>query len=273
MRAPLALACSKVFQHHDACALAHDEAVTILVIGARSFGRPVVEPGGQCTAGGKPGNRETAERTLRAPCYHDVGIAKCNEPRGVADGMRARRAGSDNRVIGTLEAVLDGNVSGREIYQSAGNKKRTDASRPFFLQQDGRLGYAVQPADPRADQDARALLLVLRVGLPAGILQGLIGCPHRENDEVIDLALLFGLHPIAGIEFAFAQGAPRDEATDLARKIAHFELFDPPCAAMALKEPRPAGLHAAAQRCHETQASDDNSAEHRVPESGLPLDG
>ena len=159
------------------------------------------------------------------------------------------------------------------LIKRPGMKNGLTRRGPFsFSRMDG-LGDAVQPADPGADQDARALLLVLRVGLPAGILEGLIGCPHRENDEVIDLALLFGLHPIAGIEFAFAQGAPRDEATDLARKIADFELFDPPCAAMALKEPRPAGLHAAAQRCHETQASDDNSAEHRVPESGLPLDG
>ena len=132
-----------------------------------------------------------------------------------------------------------------------GNEERTDAARALLLQQDGRLGDAVQTADARADQNAGALLLVRRIGLPAGVLQSLIGGRHREDDEVIDLALLLRLHPIVGIELAFGQGAARNEATDLAGKIAYIELLDAPGAAFALQQPRPTGFHAAPQGRYE----------------------
>ena len=44
---------------------------------------------------------------------------------------------------------------------------------PFSFSSKRRLGDAVEPADARADQDAGALLLLRRIGLPARVLERL----------------------------------------------------------------------------------------------------
>ncbi len=114
-----------------------------------------------------------------------------------------------------------------------GMKNGTDAARPLLLEQDRRVGDAGEAADAGADQDARALLLFLRVGGPACILEGLVGRGHRVDDEVVDLALLLGLHPIVGIELALGCRAARNEAGDLTREIGDVEFLDAARAALA----------------------------------------
>ena len=91
------------------------------------------------------------------------------------------------------------------------------------------------------------------------------------DDELVDLALFLRLHPIVGIELAFGQGAARNEATDLAGKIAYIEFFDTPGAAFALQQPRPTGFHPAPQGRHEAQTSDNNTAQRCAPKSDLPV--
>src|SRR5918911_665873 len=44
--------------------------------------------------------------------HHDVGILQHDQPRRVADRVCAGRAGGDDRVVRTLEAVADGDVAG-----------------------------------------------------------------------------------------------------------------------------------------------------------------
>ena len=74
--------------------------------------------------------------------------------------------------------------------------------------------------------------------LPAGIVERLRGRAHREDDEVVDLALLLRLHPLVGIEGAVGAVAARDLAGDLGRQIGDVEGVDPPRAALALDQPR-----------------------------------
>ena len=103
MRAPRALRVLERLQHDDAGALADDEAVAILVVGARGLGGLVVEAGGERAAGGKAGHADAADRALGAARHHHVGIVERDQARGIADGVRARRAGGDDGVVGTLE--------------------------------------------------------------------------------------------------------------------------------------------------------------------------
>ena len=116
--------------------------------------------------------------------------------------MGAGGACRDDRVVRALEAVPDGNVAGGQIDEASRNEERADAARALLLQQERRLGDAVEAADARADEHSRALLLLGRIGLPAGIFQRLLRGRHREDDEVVDLALLLRLHPIVRIELA-----------------------------------------------------------------------
>jgi hypothetical protein len=82
-----------ILEHHDAGAFAHDETVAVLVVGPRcSFGM-VVEVGGQRASGGEAGEREAIDQRFGAAGHHHVGIAKSNQPGGIANGVRAGGAG------------------------------------------------------------------------------------------------------------------------------------------------------------------------------------
>mgnify|MGYP003694372003 CR=1 FL=1 len=50
----------------------------------------------------KPAMPIRDDRRLGAARHHDVGIAERDQPRGIADGMRAGRAGRDDGMIGPL---------------------------------------------------------------------------------------------------------------------------------------------------------------------------
>ena len=252
----------QLLQHDDAGALAHHEAVAVLVVGTRGLLRLVVEGGAQRAAGGKAGNGDAADRALGSARHHHVGIVELDQPRRVADRMRAGRAGGDDRVVRPLQAVPDGDIAGRQIDQASRDEERADAARPLLLEQDGGVGDAGQAADAGADQDAGALLLLLRVGLPAGVLERLRGRRHAVDDEVVDLALLLGLHPVVGIEVALGLGAARNEAGDLAGEVGDLELLDAAGAAVASDQPRPARIDAASERRHEAEPGDDDASQH-----------
>ena len=203
--------------------------------------------------------------TLGAAGHHDVGIAQRDEARCVADGVRAGGAGGDDGVVRTLEVVLDRDVAGGKIDQPAGNEERRDAPRALLLQEDRGVGDAREAADARADQDAGRLLLLGRIGLPARVGHGLVGGGHGVDDEVVDLALLLGLHPVVGIELAVDGGASRDEAGDLAGEIGDVELLDAARTALAGKEIAPRRLDAATDWSDQTKARDDDAA-HALPD-------
>ena len=65
-----------LFQHHDAGALAHDEAVAVLVIGPRGLLGRVVEAGGERAAGIEAGDADAADRRFRAARQHHIGIVE-----------------------------------------------------------------------------------------------------------------------------------------------------------------------------------------------------
>mgnify|MGYP003335498311 CR=1 FL=1 len=77
-------------QNEHAGAFSDDEAVAILVPGARCGGRPVVEPGGQCARRREPGHAQAADRRFGAARDHHVRIAERDQPRRIADRVGAR---------------------------------------------------------------------------------------------------------------------------------------------------------------------------------------
>ena len=253
----------ELFEHHDARALAHHEAVAVAVIGARRALRLIVEIGRERAAGGEARDRQPADRRLGAAREHHVGIAERHQPRGIADGMRAGRAGGDHGVVRTFEAMLDRDIAGGEIDQASGNEERADAARALLGKQQRGLLDALKAADARADQHAGADLVLIGGRLPAGILQRLGGGAHGVDDEVVDLALLLRLHPVVGLKLPSepsprgtwqATWQDRSETSKLSMRRAAFW--------PAVRRSH-ASLVAAAERRDETQACDDDTS-HRA---------
>src|SRR4051794_29358795 len=94
--------------------------------------------------------------------------------------------------------------------------------------------------------------------MPAGIIERLLRCAHRKEDEIVDLALVLGLHPAVGIEAAVAAVAARHHAGDAAGQVRHFEGIDFFRAAFALEDAFPGRLDATAKGRHHAESRDDN---------------
>ena len=169
---------------------------------------------------------------------------------GIADRMRAGRAGRHHRMVRSLQAVLDRDIAGSEIDQAAGNEERRHLARAALLQEDRGVGDAGQAADAGADQGAGGACAPLRSsGCQSASSSAWLRRAHREDDEVVDLALVLRLHPLVGIEGAVRAVAARDHAGDLAGRseTSNVSIFRAPlsprgCASRSASTPQPSGV-------------------------------
>ena len=129
--------------------------------------RGVVEMGGQRLARGKAGDADAADRRLRTARDHDVGVVERDHPRGIADRVRTRRAGRDDRMVRAAEAMAYRHLAGCEIDQVGGDEKWADPTRSALMQRNRGFADAGQAADAGADQYTRPLLPLCGVGHPA----------------------------------------------------------------------------------------------------------
>src|SRR5207248_4775053 len=95
-------------------------------------------------------------------------------------------------------------------------------------------------------------------GMPTSVVERLACRAHRENDEIVDLALILRLHPVIGIERAVAAVAPRNQAGDPAGQIGDVKCLDLLGAALAIEDALPGRLDAASEWRHHAEARDDN---------------
>src|SRR6185437_11568752 len=99
---------------------------------------------------------------------------------------------------------------------------------------------------------------------PAGVVERLLGRAHGVQNEVVDLALLLGLHPLIGIEGAVAAVATRDHAGDLGVHVGDVEGIDDLGAALALDEAPPCRFHTASERRDHPHPGDDDTSHSRL---------
>jgi hypothetical protein len=71
----------------------------------------------------------------------------------IADGVGARRAGGDDRVVGALEAVLDGDIAAGQVDQTTGNEERAETARPFLMH--GHACLSAMPFSPPIPEPIR----------------------------------------------------------------------------------------------------------------------
>ncbi len=216
----------------------------------------------QGAAGGKSGEGEPADRRFRAARDHEVGVPQRDQPRGVAYCVSTGRTGCDHSVVRPSELMPDGDIAGGEVDQAPRNEKRADALRAFVGEQQRGLLDTLQAADTRADQHARCSAILIGFGVPAGVVERLLGGGHGVDDEIIDLALFLRLHPFVGIVGAVGVGAARNGTGDLAANVRNVELSDPARAAFARDQSLPTRLDAASERRNHAKASNDDAPHH-----------
>ena len=136
------------------------------------------------------------------PAHHHVRVVERDEPRRVADGVRARGAGGDDRVVRAAEAVADADLPRDEVDERARHEEGGDPPGSALVQQHGRLGDGLEPPDARPDEHAGPQQALLVVGRPPGVPHGLVGGGDAVEDEVVDLAAVLRRHHRVGIEGA-----------------------------------------------------------------------
>src|ERR1700753_416407 len=172
-------------------------------------------------------------------------------------------------MVGALQAMLDRDVTGRQIDQPARNEERRDLARPALLQQQRGVGDAGKAADAGADHGAGGAAVLFGGGMPVGIVERLARRAHREHDEGVDLALVLRLHPLVGIERAVAALAAWNHAGDTAGEIGDVERIDQPGAALAVEDTLPARFNAATEWRHHPEARDHNPPHVDVSSPGF----
>jgi hypothetical protein len=161
--------------------------------------------------------------------------------------------------------MLDGHIAAGEVDEAAGDEEGRDAARAAL--DEGRRGLvdAADAADAGADQHAGGALVLIRLGLPAGIAKRHRGRRHGIDDEGVDLALLLRLHPLVGVEGAVGAVATRDLAGDLTGQVIDLEIRDLAGAALPLDKAGPSGIDPAAQRRDHAKTCDNYPAHEFLP--------
>src|SRR5947209_460529 len=132
--------------------------------------------------------------------------------------MRAGRACRRDRMVRSLKAELDRDITGGEIDDTTGDEERRDTARTFVGKHERGLGDAFDAANTRPDHHAGCDLVFVLRWFPAGMLDRLARGAHRVDDEVVDPALLLRLHPLIGIIRAVRTVTARNLASDFCRE-------------------------------------------------------
>ena len=103
------------FLEDEGCgALAEDKSVAVFVEGARG-GLGVVVAGGEGSHVAKASDACLDDGAFRPAGHHKVGLAEADKVEGIANGHRRCGAGRSGAVVGTLQAVADGNLAGTDV--------------------------------------------------------------------------------------------------------------------------------------------------------------
>jgi hypothetical protein len=105
----------KLFENTYGSTFTHDEAIAVCVEGAATGWWVVVIGRRERTGPSEAGKCERMDAGLGATGDHNVGIPESNEARCIANRVSTRGTGSSGGVVGALEAIPHGNMSGGHV--------------------------------------------------------------------------------------------------------------------------------------------------------------
>src|SRR6476661_1970562 len=240
----------ELLEDHDSRTLAHHEAVTRRIEGARSRFRRIVALRQRLHV------REAADghrrdRRLGATRDHHVRIAVRDGAERITDGVCARRACGYGGVVRALCVEEHRDDAGRDVGDEHRDEERRDLPRPAFAIDVVLLLEALQPADAAAEDDAGGIGIVAVSGPELGILHGLDGSRDRVLRVSVGSLGFFSIHVLERIE-------PFDFAREPHRELARVELGDRRRAGAPVDQRTPGRRHVVADWRERTDPGDDD---------------
>ena len=187
---------------------------------------------------GEPAHRREAgedqrhDARLGAAREHRVGRAALDHLRGLADRVRARRAGGDDGVVRALDAERDRELAGDGVDEHVRQEVRRDAVGPALAQRVGLLEDAGHAADRRAEDDADARRVE---AVQPGVGERLATGRDAEQHVALELPRLLRRDDLRRVEALHLAGDPHGQAVRVERG-------DPVDAALARERGAPGRL-------------------------------
>ena len=216
----------QLFEHDDAGALAHDEAVAVPVVGTRGRFGSSLKPVDSARQAAKPASASRpigdsappATITSASPSM----ISRAASPIACAPVEQA----VTTAWFGPLSPCRIETWPDDQIDQPAGNEEGRDAARALSLQDDRGFVDAARGRRCRS-RSARRWRSAPRavLGSQPASSSASSAAAIAVDDEVIDLALFLRLHPVRRrLKVPSAAVAARDLAGDLGRQVVDLEV-------------------------------------------------
>ena len=251
-----------IFLEHDhARALAHDEAVAVLVVGTARLFRLVVEavlsarawakpamPIGQIVASAPPASMMSASSSLIIRAASPIEWAPVEQAVTTA-------------WFGPISPYLMLTCPEMRLIRRPWTKCGLTRPGPFSASTRLSLSIPGRPPMPEPIEQPARRRMASGMSDEAGVLDRLAGGVDAVDDERVDLPLDLVIDALVGVEAIFMVGG-LDLAGDTALLVGRVEARDRPGAALGRQDVRPGGLDIAAKRRDESQSGDDYTA-HR----------
>jgi len=180
---PRAAACSKLFEHDAAGAFAHDETVAVAIVGARALLRSIVVARRQGRQAANPASERRLTADSAPPATMTLASPSAISRGRVADRVRPSRTGRDDRMVGSLEVMLDRHMAAHQIDQAPRNEKTVRRGAALLVQRTIAVLPLMpcrppmpEPINTRFGSRPRRFF-----GRPIRVPQSLVGRPRRHK--------------------------------------------------------------------------------------------
>jgi hypothetical protein len=189
---------AQLLENENCRALAHHEAVAVLVERTRRRGGIVV------ARGHRADDRERAIAQRREGRFgrageHDVGVVVADRAERVADGDGARRAAHRVAAVRAHRADLDRDVAARGAAEHAERETRLHGA-DALREEDAELLFGEADAAERTAHHHADALAVLAGEIETGVLQRLLRAGDGEGAVAVEPLHLLALHEVRGVE-------------------------------------------------------------------------
>ncbi len=181
----------KAFENEDAGALPHDEPIAGGIEGTRGLRRLVVEACRQSPRRGEAAERDGLDGGFRTAAHGNVGFARPDEARTVAERLNAGRASGDGGAQRPPEPMPYRDLSGGEVRKERGNRERREAPDAQRVGGPDRAHDVGKAADPAGDDRGGPPPVVIVGRDPASLPDRFIGGSQGEENETVHLLPVF----------------------------------------------------------------------------------